>query len=69
MKLVKDNLNGTEVHNIDGYDFLESTTPMWEQVSGIRDKMLPTCRKPQMVLTLYATLKASACKHQYCTYT
>ena len=33
--------NGTEVYNIDGYDDAESLTPMWEQVTNIKAKMLP----------------------------
>ncbi len=39
--LVKGAHNGTEVHNIDGYDDLQSLTPMWEQVTNIKAKMLP----------------------------
>ena len=32
---------GTEVHNIDGFDDLESMTEMWEQVASIKSKMMP----------------------------
>ncbi|XP_064383693.1 lysosomal thioesterase PPT2-A-like [Halichondria panicea] len=39
--LIKGAHNGTEVHNIDGYDDLQSLTPMWEQVTNIKAEMLP----------------------------
>ncbi len=41
VKLIKESHNGTEVHDIDGYDGVMSLTPMWEQVANIKAKMLP----------------------------
>ena len=32
---------GTHVYNIDGFDDMDSLTPMWEQVECIRSKMVP----------------------------
>ena len=44
-KLIQKYNPGTDVHNIDGYDDLESVAPMWEQVASIRSKMLPIMTK------------------------
>ena len=40
-KLITDANPGTTVHNIDGFDNLESMTPMWDQVDTIKGKMVP----------------------------
>ena len=40
-KFVEDALPGVKVYNIDAYNYLESTTNMWEQLEGIRAKMVP----------------------------
>ena len=44
-KFIEEALPGAQVYNIDGFDDLESTTNMWEQLEGVRDKMVPIFQK------------------------
>lgn len=41
VKMIQTASPGTQVHNIDGFDDVDSMKPMWEQVDSIKSKMLP----------------------------
>lgn len=41
VQLIKNSHSGTDVYDINGFNKEFSILPMWEQVEGIRDKMLP----------------------------
>ena len=41
VQLIEESHSGTKVYNIDGYNLKDSLLPMWEQVEGIKEKMLP----------------------------
>ena len=41
VQLIENSHTETEVYNIDGYNDEYSFWPMWKQVEGIKEKMLP----------------------------
>lgn len=43
-EFIKEDL-GAQVYNIDAFNDLESTTNMWKQLEGVRDKMVPIFQK------------------------